>query len=288
MIGCERDSRVNEPFRTVRIQVSEGPMELGVQIEGEEDEVRMWGKRLPDQAKMLLSEVTAFRPLLKLKGCELTVKSRWPRVIRRMVEAVQVVDAVSLTPMAAVAGAISGEILDRILNESSEKMVSVLVNNGGDLALYSPGNPLRVGVRGTSLPGEKITVPRSEKPYGVATSGWRGRSFSGGIADAVVVLAPSSAIADAAATYVGNHVTLGDHPAVRRERADLLDPETDIPELRVTVACGQLTPDETQRALRRGLEASLRLRERGLILNAFLYLQGGKAAMDDGIGKKTL
>jgi ApbE superfamily uncharacterized protein (UPF0280 family) len=263
-------------------------MELGIQIEGTEDAVQMWCRRLPALAKWLLTEVTAFHPLLKLRGQEVTVKPRWPRVVRRMIHAVQEVDAMSLTPMAAVAGAISGEILDLILEESKGKVARVLVNNGGDLALYSPATSVRVGVRGTTFSNEKITVPRNEKPWGVATSGWRGRSFSLGIADAVVVVAPSAAVADAAATYVGNYVTLGDHPSVRREPAGLLDPETDIPELKVTVARNPLTPEETRRALKCGLEASLRLCERGVVLDAFLYLQGEKVRLNGGKGMKTL
>ena len=49
---------------------------------------------------------------------------------------------------------------------------------------------------------------------GVATSGWRGRSFSLGIADAVTVLARTGAAADAAATIIANAVDLPGHPAV--------------------------------------------------------------------------
>ena len=40
----------------------------------------------------------------------------------------------------------------------------------------------------------------------VATSGWRGRSFSLGVADSVTVLAPTAALADAAATLIANAV----------------------------------------------------------------------------------
>ncbi len=43
-----------------------------------------------------------------------------------------------------------------------------------------------------------------DRVRGVATSGWRGRSFSLGIADAVTVLAPSASLADAAATLIAN------------------------------------------------------------------------------------
>ena len=46
---------------------------------------------------------------------------------------------------------------------------------------------------------------------GIATSGWRGRSHSLGIADAVTVLAIDAAAADAAATLIANAVDLPGH-----------------------------------------------------------------------------
>ena len=46
----------------------------------------------------------------------------------------------------------------------------------------------------------------------MATSGWRGRSFSLGIADAVTVLAADAPACDAAATIIANAVDLPGHP----------------------------------------------------------------------------
>ncbi len=52
---------------------------------------------------------------------------------------------------------------------------------------------------------------RADQPVrGVATSGWRGRSFSLGIADSVTVLAATAAQADAAATVIANAVDVAD------------------------------------------------------------------------------
>ena len=62
---------------------------------------------------------------------------------------------------------------------------------------------------------------RAEQPVrGIATSGWRGRSFSLGIADSVTVLARTAAQADAAATVIANAVDIDDpaHPAPPGER----------------------------------------------------------------------
>jgi ApbE superfamily uncharacterized protein (UPF0280 family) len=52
---------------------------------------------------------------------------------------------------------------------------------------------------------------------GIATSGWRGRSFSLGIADSVTVLARTAAQADAAATVIANAVD-ADDVRIRRRR----------------------------------------------------------------------
>ena len=67
----------------------------------------------------------------------------------------------------------------------------------------------------TALPTAS-TIRAEDAVRGVATSGWRGRSFSLGIADAVTVLARTAAAADAAATIIANAVDLPGHPAVTR------------------------------------------------------------------------
>ena len=83
---------------------------------------------------------------------------------------------------------------------------------------------------------------------GIATSGQGGRSFSLGIADAVTVLARRAADADAAATMIANAVDL-DHPAIQRRPAVRLDPDSDLGDLPVTVAVGDLSRSEVAAAL---------------------------------------
>jgi uncharacterized protein len=109
---------------------------------------------------------------------------------------------------------------------------------------------------------------------GIATSGWRGRSFSMGIADAVTVLADRAAAADAAATIVANAVDLPGHPAVVRVPACELAPDTDLGDRLVTQAVGELTLNEVHRALTTGARAAERLLSIGLIRSAALSLQG--------------
>jgi ApbE superfamily uncharacterized protein (UPF0280 family) len=108
---------------------------------------------------------------------------------------------------------------------------------------------------------------------GIATSGWRGRSFSLGIADSVTVLARDAATADAAATMIANAVDL-DHAAIVRRPASSLKDDSDLGDLLVTVDVPALAQPLIDLALARGVEAAQRLRAQGLIEGAALFLQG--------------
>ena len=181
-----------------------------------------------------------------------------------------------ITPMAAVAGAVADEVLVAMVAEAPLRRA--YVNNGGDIALHlAPGERFRVGmVDRPDRPGlfGAAEVRADEPVRGIATSGWRGRSFSLGIADAVTVLAATAAEADAAATAVANAVNLPGHPAVRRTPAAALQPDSDLRWRRVTTAVGALTPNEIGRALDGGAHAAGRLLRDGLIAAAAMHCQG--------------
>ncbi len=120
--------------------------------------------------------------------------------------------------MAAVAGAVAEEILDAMT--AAARLSRAYVNNGGDIALHlAPGEHFVVGMverpDRPSLFGT-ATLDSAQPVRGIATSGWRGRSFSLGIADAVTVLADRAAMADAAATIIANAVDLPGHPSIVR------------------------------------------------------------------------
>ena len=108
---------------------------------------------------------------------------------------------------------------------------------------------------------------------GIATSGWRGRSLSLGIADAVTVLAVDAATADAAATLIANAVDC-DHPAIRRAPACHLRDDTDLGDLLVTVAVGALPDRAIERALTAGTARAEAFCGAGLIVGASLMLAG--------------
>ncbi len=130
------------------------------------------------------------------------IKGLVPNIIREMAEAGT---KAGVGPMAAVAGAVAESVGLDLLKHSRE----VIVENGGDiflktdtpvtLAVYAGKSPLslKVGLR----------VNAAEKSKGVCTSsGTVGHSLSMGKADAVCVVSDSCALADAAATAIGNHV----------------------------------------------------------------------------------
>src|SRR4029079_8161384 len=129
-------------------------------------------------------------------------------------------------------------------------------NNGGDIAIHlAEGQSWKVGLVDRpdrpSLFGTTV-LRHGDGIGGIATSGWRGRSFSFGIADAVTVLAVTAAAADAAATVIANAVDLPDHPAIRRVPATDIQPDSDLGSRLVTRDVGELTPDEIDAALNAG------------------------------------
>ena len=199
-------------------------------------------------------------------------------VAQRMVTACRPHAGMFLTPMAAVAGAVADEIL-WVMTEAAP-LDRAFVNNGGDIAVHlTEGESLEIALAADFSRGPvpalngRLTLRHGDGVGGLATSGAQGRSFSLGIADSVTVLARDAASADAAATLVANAVDL-DHPAIGRQPAAELDPDSDLGDLPVTVSVGELTRDEIASALEAGRQRADQLRKRGLIRDAALALRG--------------
>jgi hypothetical protein len=147
--------------------------------------------------KYIESDPTFFKTLSSYR-----VRYDAPPIARAMADAAR---KVKVGPMAAVAGAVA-EYVGRDLLPFTKELI---VENGGDIFLKI-NQPRKVGVYAGSSPfSEKIALelaPRPE-PFSVCTSsGTVGHSFSFGKADAVVVIAKSALLADAAATAIGNAV----------------------------------------------------------------------------------
>src|SRR5690606_24078558 len=107
---------------------------------------------------------------------------------------------------------------------------------------------------------DRVAIDANSPVRGIATSGWRGRSHSLGIADAVTVLARSAAEADAAATIIANAVDLPGHKAVKRRPAHELSPDSDLGERLVTMEVGALSVSDVALALDAGLAVADGLR----------------------------
>ncbi|MEO0915746.1 MAG: UPF0280 family protein [Pseudomonadota bacterium] len=172
-----------------------------------------------------------------------------------------------VTPMAAVAGAVADEILAAM---QSKSLIKAVVNNGGDIAFY-----LTDGEQFTATaPTGELCIQANTPFRGVATSGWRGRSQSLGIADAVTVVAKTAARADAAATLIANAVDLPGHPAISRVSAEAVEAIPQLGARLVTAEVGTLNDADRRRALKTGQTYAETLVASGTIGGAALMLQG--------------
>jgi ApbE superfamily uncharacterized protein (UPF0280 family) len=125
-----------------------------------------------------------------------------PEIVREMIRTSQLAH---VGPMAAVAGAIA-EFVAKDLSPISNEVV---VENGGDIYL-TISRERTIGIFAADSPLSLkigIVISPEDSPLGVCTSsGTVGPSLSFGKADAVCILSKSGALADAAATLVGNIV----------------------------------------------------------------------------------
>ncbi|MEO8807810.1 MAG: UPF0280 family protein [Burkholderiaceae bacterium] len=201
-------------------------------------------------------------------------------IARRMWLACRPYHSQFITPMAAVAGAVAQEL---IVCYEREGITRAWVNNGGDIALrLAPGASVKVGLFAdlahfdpskALLPIDGCFEVQAAMPVrGIATSGWRGRSFSLGIADSVTVLARTAAMADAAATVIANAVNVAD-PRIQRRPANQLKDDSDLGEIGVTVDVPPLEAAQVQQALRAGERRARELQREGLIHSAVLACQ---------------
>lgn len=218
----------------------------------------------------ILGQLADFLPVIKKKALTLKLEDSYPDVVREMISAAQTINEPDLTPLAAVAGATSDMIADYLFKTGATR---ICINNGGDIAIrLREGEKVEVGL---CLDLEKEAIEYSfsaESDCGICTSGIGGRSHTLGVASAVVTLSDRASTADAAATRLGNQTNV-DSEQVKRELAERIYPDTDIPGKRVTVSVGSLSLDEVQQALENGKREALRLMDRGIIYGAVLSVK---------------
>ncbi len=253
-----------------RLHLNHGPIDLIVDAEGPGREAALaaasW--RFGTILDELVAELPRLRRPVYGQPFAGTTAQRMARTVAPFAEFV--------TPMAAVAGSVADEILSAM---TRRRLTKAYVNNGGDIAFHlAPG-----AIFTAASPAGPVTIRAMDAARGIATSGWRGRSHSLGIADAVTVLARTAAEADAAATLIANAVDLPGHPSIERTLARDLAPNSDLSDRPVTTGVGPLSPDETARALAAGLARARRYRMRNLILDASLTLNGATVTTQEAL-----
>lgn len=248
-----------------RLHFHHGPIDLIVEATGPDRDTAH--KSAAARFQTILSGLVAELPALRSPYSKSTVFR--DATARRMQRAVSPFPGIFVTPMAAVAGAVADEVLAAMTDGLD--LSKAYVNNGGDIAFH-----LGVGKRIRAVsPAGPIEIAFADPARGLATSGWRARSHSLGIADAVTVAARTAAAADAAATLIANAVDLPGHPSVTRAPACDLSPDSDLGDRLVTTDVGPLSGGDIATALESGEERARLFLDRGLISGAMLVLSGG-------------
>ena len=272
-----------------RLHFQHGPMDIILGASGDFAALQQAHAQAWQRFRGLLQELVDELPRLQAPVDGLcTLRGT---VARRMWAAAEVHRPAFVTPMVAVAGAVAQELL---LAYDRPGINRAWVNNGGDIALHlTPGTSFRIGLLaqierqaqwhdagGLQVDG-KFDVTHESGVRGVATSGWRGRSFSLGIADSVTVLAASCAEADAAASLIANAVNV-DVLGIKRMPANQLKDNSDLGNIPVTVDVPQLTPSQASEALLAGRKHAMALLEAGHIQACFITCQGWTVSTQTG------
>jgi hypothetical protein len=163
-----------------------------------EEEVRKLRADLENYIDLAPEFRTSFEPITLLPGAPLLAVI----MARAAFQA-------GVGPMAAVAGAIAQAVGEKLRNHVRD----IIVENGGDIYIYSSRDRLISVFAGQSKFSNRIAikVQAAESPLGICTSsGMVGPSVSMGKADAVVIKGVNAALADAAATGAANRVQTAD------------------------------------------------------------------------------
>jgi len=256
-----------------RLHLQHGPIDLVVEAFGAREEIGAAYRQARNRFQTVLSELVA-----ELPGLRRPLSGDWSPegvIATRMVRAVRAHGETFVTPMAAVAGSVADEVMSAMTR--GRDIDKAYINNSGDIAVYlSPGQSLRLGIVSELFDptADGMAELIFEQPVrGVATSGWKGRSLSFGIADAVTVLAETAAAADVAATLIANAVD-ADHPAIARAPASTQDDDTDLGDRLVTIDVGDIDSSTVETALTSGERVALSMVRAGHIASAALFLQG--------------
>ena len=253
-----------------RIKLDYGPMQMTIAASRDQYPLAGAVQEAARYAMAVLDDLARYKDVARRPQAEIIIKREHPEILRQMIAAVVRSGDATLTPMAAVAGAIADLVADFLLAAGATKVV---VNNGGDIALrLQKEERLTVGVVPVIGAGysHRLQIKAGEGIGGIATSGLGGRSFTKGIATAVTVTAATAAAADACATSTANAVYTP-HPGIKLDFAKNIDPDSDIGDHLVVCGVDDLPPDVIRAALANGCEQAQKYYERKLIGGAALF-----------------
>ena len=271
-----------------RLHLQHGPIDLILHVDASEKIRKRLYSTAEKKISTVLDELVAEMDLLKLPW---NADQSGPKgsIAQKMFGAVADSE-VFVTPMAAVAGAVADEILETLLFEAQkpdsriEQIRRMYVNNGGDIAFWlNSGESFSIGVvDNPQIPelNAKLSLTYESQVRGIATSGWRGRSLSLGIADAVTVLAKSATDADVAATLIANEVNV-DFPGIEKRAASEVKDESDLGMIPVTVHVPDLPEDKISFALEQGAKTARKFIKAEKITAAYLSLQKQRLIIDN-------
>lgn len=267
-----------------RLHFQHGPIDLIIDLMGDPEALKQaqacGQTRFDNILNELVSELAQLRRQVSSTNC---LKGA---IARRMWQATSQVGSQFITPMAAVAGAVADEMLACMSQVPG--ITRLCINNGGDIAFWGADEErFRIGlvtdlvstVLHKNIPAI-VEINGSQHIHGVATSGWRGRSHSLGVADAVTVFANNAASADAAATMIANATNVASE-RISRQPAIELNPDSDLGEKLVTVNVESLTRTEINHALNEGAILAEQLLYNSTIAAAILVLQGEYLSVGD-------
>lgn len=185
-----------------QVAVEETDLDIGVRKDRFSDGLVEWVEETIRACRRPLEEYIRRDPGFVKALTPYSVAPDAPLIARIMAEAGRLA---GVGPMAAVAGAMAEWVGKSIAKRSRD----VIVENGGDIFMRTC-RIRKVGVFAGDSPLSNrvaIEIRPDQTPLGICTSSGKvGPSLSFGKADAVVVLSPSVALADAAATACGNLV----------------------------------------------------------------------------------
>lgn len=205
MLYMDRDYRQihrQEDLVHFQVAVKETDLDVGVRKDSYRDDLVSLVEELALEQRGRLEDYIACHPEFIKSLIPIDTKPGAPAIAVTMAGAAR---AAGVGPMAAVAGAFA-EAVGRVLLKFSR---DVIVENGGDIFLRTR-RTRRIGIfAGSSVLSHRVglEIRPDDTPAGICTSsGTVGHSLSLGCADAVVVISPSTPLADAVATATGNLV----------------------------------------------------------------------------------